>query len=455
MPSAEGTMHRNIQNRYITSMLIVFIMSVAATKCFADTTTLYRETYNFCTETLGKDAASEANWVGVVSGLAPEKLSNLKVVSYGVEDIGGSVNSLPVGLSQGYAFWFRPVEGLAVFTGEFQFDVGLLRAGDTSMRYLQRLSGVDSEGLANQTHVAILVDDMWYISREFARQTVPGVWESVEFSPANLAYGMVPYREAQGPVLPDSFSSPLPASGTVRAFGVFVPEVNGRVRLDNFEIVGPEPTDGSIGTEVQEPNVSLCPEGSPDHQGDSGLQPPEDDDSDTNPDQEEPDDTTGGGDGSLLSYEFCPLKQQGRGRYVSINRAQRGRLLRSIGDASLVDLRDRVLVRLYGRKRMRMGSLVNMKVGDYDPASKVLMLSVRPNTKPQRVRIGRLAAKALEEYLFFPGAPTEKHAPLFIQEGIQTAYSNSVKTFCKPDIRQMLKARAASVRLRIDDIISR
>ncbi len=33
-----------------------------------------------------------------MSGRAQERISNLKSVSYGSDDVGGSVNSLPIGL---------------------------------------------------------------------------------------------------------------------------------------------------------------------------------------------------------------------------------------------------------------------------------------------------------------------------------------------------------------------
>ena len=127
-------------------------------------------------------------------------------------------------------------------------------------------------------------------------------------------------------------------------------------------------------------------------------------------------------------------------------------MIRSISDSSLSDLRDRAIIRLFARRRMKMGSLVNVKVGDYDPDAKVLSLGVRPKSKPQRIKVGRVAAKALEEYLFFPGAPSEANAPLFIREGIQAAFTTTVEALCKPDVRSMLMVRDRSARIRIGDI---
>lgn len=438
--------------RYKAVFLMVISLCGVCTQALAESVTLYRETYNYCSGSLGKDTGNEVNWVGLVSGRAQERISNLKSVSYGSDDVGGSINSLPIGLSEGYAFWFKPVNGLAIFTAEFQFDVGILRAGNTSIEYLQRLSGVNVDGVPNKTHLAFLVDDTWYISQEFARQEKVGVWEQVSLTPGILTYGMTPYVDGLGPVIPTSFTSPLPAAGTVRAFGVFLDEVNGRVRLDNFMIKGTAPSDGSISTEVQEPDVSLCPEGSPDRDGEPDQDPSSDDDGDLTPDHNDPEDSDPEDDSTGFDYAFCPIKQQGRGRFVSLSRENRAKLMRTISDTSLTDLRDRAMIRLFARRRMKMGSLVNVKVGDYDPDTKVLTLGVRPKSKPQRIKVGRVAAKALEEYLFFPGAPSEEGAPLFIREGIQTAFTTTVEALCKPDVRSMLKVRSRSARIKIGDI---
>jgi hypothetical protein len=445
-------MVRDKARRYTAVFLIVISLCSVCTQAIAESVTLYRETYNHCSGTVGKDSGNEVNWIGLVSGRAQERISNLKSVSYGSDDVGGSVNSLPIGLSEGYAFWFKPVNGLTIFTAEFQFDVGILRAGDTSVEYLQRLSGVSVDDVPNKTHLAFLVDDTWYISQAFARQEKVGVWEQVSFAPGILTYGMTPYIDGLGPVLPTTFTSPLPAAGTVRAFGVFLDEVNGRVRLDNFMIKGTAPSDGSISTEVQEPDVSLCPEGSPDRAGEPGQDPPSDDEGDVTPDHNDPGDSHPEEDPTGYDYVFCPIKQQGRGRLVSLSREHRAKLIRSISDSSLSDLRDRAIIRLFARRRMKMGSLVNVKVGDYDPDAKVLSLGVRPKSKPQRIKVGRVAAKALEEYLFFPGAPSEANAPLFIREGIQAAFTTTVEALCKPDVRSMLMVRGRSARIRIGDI---
>ena len=93
--------------------------------------TIYRETFGYCTGSLGKPAADQTDWVGLVGGHAKERISNLKVFSYGLADVGGSVNSSPAGLAQGYSFWWKPVYGLSVLTSEFQFDAAILKSTTT------------------------------------------------------------------------------------------------------------------------------------------------------------------------------------------------------------------------------------------------------------------------------------------------------------------------------------
>ncbi len=421
-----------------------------ATAAQAEPQTVYRETFGYCTGTIGKDAAAEANWVGLVSGLPQAKISNLKVFSYGALDVGGSVNSNPLGLAQGYAFWFKPVYGLTLLTAEFEFDVGLLKNSQASIHYKQRLSGIDPAGQPNKTHLAILVDSVWYISDAFARQQVPGVWESAELTPGTLTYGTVPYVAGLGPTKPIDSGAPLPAAGTVRAFGVFMDEVNGRVRLDNFTVKALLASDGSISPDVQEPSVLLCPYSSPDRNGGSGAPtpPPDEDDGDNTPDRFVPDPVATPTPGPVVShstsYQFCAVKEQGAGRKVVISRKARAAILKKISGATLNELRDRVLVSLLAQRTMPLGALVNVKLGDYDANTGVLTVSTRPPAKPQRFKVRGGALRAMQAYLGHTDAPREVTAPLFV-DGAATSHALHVTTqraLCFADVRAMLRSRA-------------
>jgi hypothetical protein len=439
----------------IGASLIPSIFS--AQPAYAQTEVLYRETFGYCTASLGKEAADETSWMGMVTGLPKEKFSNLKVFSYGVTDVGGSVNSDPIGLSQGYAFWFRPVYGLTVVTREFPFDVGILKNSSATIEYRQRLSGINALGEANKTHLALLIDDTWYISSEFVRQTRPGVWERVTVTPANLVYGTVPGVAPVGPAVPAVFNAPLPAAGTVRAFGVFIDEVNGRVRLDNFQIRGIAPADGSISTQVQDPVIARCPATSPDRNGGGPPPPPDEDDSDETPDQftpEAPDRgiTPGSGGTHGTKFSFCPVGEQGRGKPVAISRKARAAIVRKIPQTTMLDLRDRALVSILGQRAVPLGAFVNSKRGDYDAISGVLTMSTRAAVKPLKLKLQSATRRALDAYLSHASAPKDPLAPLFVSSGVHAAHVTTQQAACLADIRTALKALAKQAKVAIAGI---
>jgi hypothetical protein len=402
----------------------------------AQSKTIYRETFGYCSGSIGKDAASETNWLGLVSGLPQAKVSNLKVFSYGDLDVGGSVNSSPIGLSQGYSFWFKPVYGLTILTPEFKFPVGLFKNSQALIEYRQRLSGVDPAGAPNKTHLALLVDNVWYISSQYAQQQRPGVWESVQFVPSELTFSSVEYVPGLGPNIPGELSAPLPAAGTVQAFGVFMSEVNGRVRLDNFTIKGVPPSDGSIPTGAEDPDVSLCPASSPDRNGGAGDTPPppadededDEDDDDSSIDRYRPEPLLPGITPTPVApveidehgkvYRFCALKEQGRGRIVNLTAKTRSAIMRSINGATLTDLRDRAILALLAQRKLPLGSLVNIKRGDLDLQGANITIATRAAKNATRLRLKKGVRDALNRYLSHKDAPQELAAPLFVSGAI-------------------------------------
>ncbi len=457
----------NFSSLCVASALAAALLPAAAR---AVPQTIYRETFGYCTGTLGKPAADETDWVGLVSGHPKERISNLKVVSYGSADIGGSVNSNPAGLSQGYSFWWKPVFGLSILTSEFQFDAAILKSTTTVIEYRQRLSGVDAVAQPNKTQLAIRIDDTWYISSEFVQQVKPGAWESAQVFPAALSYGTVPVVEGVGPELPATFGVPLPAAGTVKAFGLFIGEVNGRVRFDNFVIKAEVPANSTIDTSVQEPQVAPCPTLSPDWLGGDGqpTPPPDDDDGDTGEDHGTPDTPTptptptatltpsAEATGTTLPdeqhstvFEFCPIKQQGQGRAVILTGKVRSTLLRKVPQTTLEDLRDRAIVALLGQRPMPFGALVNSKVGDYDLVTGTISLSTRKAARPIKMRLKANARKVLDAYLGSDGAPRDPLAPLFINMGMHAAHVVTMKALCAADLRVIVKARARQAKVAV------
>lgn len=442
-----------------TSLLAVSMLT--AHPAVASPAILYRETFGYCSATLGKEAADQTGWMGLVSGHTKERISNLKVFSYGLSDIGGSVNSNPIGLAQGYTFWWKPVYGLAVLTTEFQFDVALLNSTSTTIEYRQRLSGVDVALQPNKTRLAIRVDDTWYISNEFVQQVRPGSWESAVVTPASLTYGVVTALDGVGPQTPESYASPLPLTGTVKAFGLFLDEVNGRVRFDNFMIKGEPPADGSIPTGVEDPDVSKCSPDSPDRSGGSQPTPtPDPDDGDGGVDHWMPDAPTPTPTPAITStpqgveqiqtvYQFCPVKEQGRGRKVVVPSKTRNALFKATPQTTLQDLRDRAVIAVLSQQSMPLGALVNVRFGDLNALSGAFTLSGRAAARPTKIKLRTVSRNALQAYLAHPDAPKDVAAPLFINTEVTSSRVITERALCSADLKVMLKARAQQARVSV------
>lgn len=446
----------------VMSATYVAAAILAATSVRAEPKTVYRETFGYCSGSLGKPAADQASWMGLISGHKKERISNLKVFSYGISDIGGSVNSNPIGLAQGYSFWWKAVYGLAVFTTEFQFDVGLLKDAATTIEYRQRLSGVDPNLQPNKTHLAIRVDDTWYISNEFVQQVKPGSWESVTVTPALLNYGTVAAIDGVGPETPTTFGVPLPAAGIVKSFGVFMDEVNGRIRFDNFTIKAELPRGSQISTTGQEPEVSSCPSDSPDRTGTPDSTPtPDPDDGDAGVDHEIPDTPTPTPTPAPhtpevhahdVAYQFCPVRQQGRGRSVVLSKKARSALIRTTSQGSSQDLRDRAILSLLAQRTMPLGALVNSKLGDLNVLGGSVTLVTRAGSKPTKLRLRGSTGRAFQDYLATLNAPKDILAPLFVNSTISGGYVVTQKALCSSDLAAMLKGRAKLAKISIPGI---
>lgn len=413
-------------------------------------TTIYKETYRYCTGSLGREAALEGIWGGYKSGSPLGKFSNLKVFSYGSLKVGGSVNSNPQGYAEGYAFWFRPVFGLSIVTAEMNFDVKYISTPGSLVSYEQRLSGVDAAGVPNQTQLAFLIDQTWYISREAARQVVPGTWEPVQIDPSTLMYGTVPYVSGLGAEVPTSYGTSLPSGGTVRAFGVFVTEVNGRVRLDNFEIKTSATVPASISTAIQAARVSGCPATSPDVTGAGGPPTPptpDPDDSDGTIDRFLPTDPAPPGVSIVapIAAQFCPIAEQGVGVKVKIPKSARKAFLKRAKTTTPTNLRDEAIAQIVSSRILPLGALVNVKVGDYDPTTGGIKVVLRRNALPKTVRLSKAARSALDSYLAALGSGRKSTDPLFV--AANKAGLDVAKAVCSKELKSVVTKRARSARL--------
>lgn len=415
----------------------------------AETRIFYRETFQYCTASLGKPAADETGWLGLVTGLPKEKFSNLKVFSYGSSIVGNAVNSAPNGRAEGYSFWFKPTYGLSVLTTEFSFDVGLLSKYPSSVEYEQRLSGVDAAGTFNQTQLIFLVDNDWYISGAATRQSKAGTWEPVNLDPSQLLYGKVPYVAGLGAAAPAAYNNSLPTTGTVRAFGIFMIEVNGRVRIDNFRLTTTGPIPQGMSTAIQSASVSLCPPTSPDVTGAPVPTPtPDPDDSDDGIDRGTPEPLfppgvqTPAPVPNVQAASFCSTKEQGVGLKVRVAKNSRKAFITKGIAQNGAGLRDKALASLFSSRLMPIGAAVNVRIGDYNPSAGTLKVSLKKGATPTSIKLARAVQINLKRYIASLGSQVTASDPMF---GVVATGQPSVdikRAACSAELKLALTRRA-------------
>lgn len=467
------------------SISLIFSNGIQLHTASAQTTpkVFYKEKFGFCTDSTGAPAASDAQWIALKAGQPLGKPGYLKVFSYGNDSDGGSVNSDPIGLAQGYAFWSKAVYGLTIFSYEFPFDVRLL----DSIDYEQKLSGVNANLEPNGTRLALLINNFWYISDRIVRQQgKPGAnWKPVSFRPFDETYGTTAYSSTVGPTSPLNFGLRLPGTGTVQAVGVFMEEVNGRVRLDNFRINGNISDGSGISTQEQAPDTSRCPFGSPDTGGVGGVTPTptrtpggtgggtggDDDDSDGGIDQQIPNETpppqlrtptptptatktprpaatalptpTATPDVNAQdTYVFCPSSEEGVGHTVLATTTARRALSKLAADPHAVDLRDAAVVSILTSQSLPIGSLVNLKLSDYLSQSGTLSVKSASPTTATSVQVKKKAKKLLDRYISQVRGAAKQNAPLFTSFEKTTKVLTPNNAACLKELWKILKRRA-------------
>ena len=447
-----------VRNSFSRACVRAFLLSCvaagasASSDVYGESKTFYKETFQYCTSSLGKPAADETAWMGLVTGLPKEKFSNLKVFSYGSAVIGGSINSAPLGKSQGYTFWFRPTYGLSVLTSELSFDVGLISKHPATVEYEQRLSGADASGVMNQTQLIFLIDDTWYISGTATRQVKSTSWEPVKLDPSTLLFGAVPYVAGLGAATPTQYNNSLPLTGTVRAFGVFVAEVNGRVRIDNFTLTTTGTLPAGMSSVVEQTTVASCPATSPDVTGAPVPSPTPD-----------PEDSGGGIDRGIPespippvvptpvvrtdTASFCSTSEQGAGLRVKVARANQKAFVTKGIPKSTVGLRDRALAHLYVTRVMPIGATVNVRVGDYDVATGKLKLSLRRGAAAKSVTLPKPVQATLKRYIASLGAQVVATDPMFGAIGSGGVTIDTKQAACLSELKSVIAKRAQAARV--------
>lgn len=421
---------------------------VSPDEALAESKTIYKETYQYCTSSLGKPAADESGWMALVTGLPKEKFSNLKVFSYGSSVVGGSVNSSPHGKAEGYSFWFKPAYGVSFLTAEFSFDVGLISKYPSSVEYEQRLSGADTTGVMNQSQLIFLIDNNWYISGTAFRQNRPTSWEPVKVDPSELLYGVVPYVAGLGASAPTAYDTSLPLNGTVRAFGVFVTEVNGRVRIDNFTIATTGPLPVGMSTAVQSTSMALCPPTSPDVTGAPVPSPtPDPEDSDGGIDRGTPENPRLPGVPTPYApgASFCSTAEQGAGLRVRVSRRAAKAFVTKGLEKGTVGLRNKALALLYSNRVMPVGALVNVRVGDYDPTAGRLKVSLKKGAPTTSIKLSRPVQISLKRYIAAFGSQAGATDPMF--GTVRTNNIDVKAAACSAELKRVIERRAKAAKL--------
>jgi hypothetical protein len=443
-------------------------------------TTVYRETFTFCSNSLGKEAAEQTSWLALKSGSLIGRIGFLKVFPYGSRDIGNMMNSAPLGYAQGYSFWSKAVYGLSVLTDEFPIQASLLSNPATTIEYVQRLSGINATFVPNKTHLLFLIDSTWYISDQGVAQTNGGIaWEKVSVTPATLTYGTVPLLEGRGADIPQTGGTTLPTTGTVRAFGLFLREVNGRVRIDNFSITTDSTEASAFSITPQDARTDLCPGQSPDKgQTSPPVEPPLPDDKEedsSNPgspngiDQQIPNETpppnltpettppvaetppptptaSPAPPAPPASYTFCPTTEEGSGKALKPSVAVQ-RVLKKNMRRTSIDLRNRFMAALLFQKKLPLGSLVNLPRSNYDSIRSTLIVPVNAAKKMQQIKLTRGTAKILNDYLSGLPAETDAQAPLLAAFDPATKSISPKKAVCLAEINSLIRRYAKSARI--------
>jgi len=420
----------------IAALSLLILVSSATAAPF------YQENFNFDSFAVPQnDALNQAGWKALVPGLRVRKFGNLKV-SPGIVRNAPCYNSFPSGPEDGYSLWTKVIDGLTVFSEEYSFSVDSL----SEASYLQRLSGYAADLVTyDGTRLALKIrssdnSEKWYISDSIARQKKLGAWEEVNFSPKTISYAIVQPTGEVGPPVPAAGNNgnPLPANGVVTGFGVFIDRMNGRVRLDNFTLsddlasngIAPQPTptrrpgpQPTIDNPDPEPDITPQPD---------GTVPPGATVSPTPTRQP----------GINVSYNFCTASRRAT-RRIKMSRSAAAVVLRKIKGTSAKVLRNRVIVEIVLKRKIRASSLENVRVSDFYREGTASYLNVY-GTERKAVRLTRLLAKRVSNYMRRAGVGGEPQSPLFrvfTRKGVITTSAVCQKELSKVVTSAIRKAR--------------
>lgn len=385
------------------------------TGAVAHSAPFYRETFPSCTGATGTQAAFMTGWKALRTARPLGQPGYLKVFPPGAPELLDAFNSAPYGGQQGQAFWSKSTSGLTIFTDEYSFELSLLK----NISFSHRL-----DSLTDAMRPVFLIGGSWYIAEQGLFQKKLKVWETKEFDPRAFTYSISSISPGVGPEVGAIKGQSLPPIGEVKAFGLFLPTVTDKVRFDNFTLhdwssADPLPSLTDLSRCSDLPSIGTAPVSTP------------------VPGTIDPEEPTV----PAIRYSFCN-RARGRGMSLSLTRAQRTLLMRSLARETVRNLRDKLLLTLLLSVRsLKTTSLSNVRVGQYYVVGGVWYLSLE-GRKPLKIR-GQLK-RVLDRYLEVAKLQLASDGPLFrvIESNQQTT-----RALCTADMERMLRRRLAKVRL--------
>ena len=365
---------------------------------------IYRETFSHCSQYEGKFAALNSGWQALRYGKTLGNPGFMKVFPPGSSHIRTAVQSNPRGSTEGHAFWSKPSKALLIVTDEFRFDLKDLN----TITYEQRLDAKSNTTGRNidVTHIALLINDTWWISDKGQRQNHVGYWEPVTFHPHEHTFGTSRYVPGHGTTRPEGSGMYLPVSGEVQAFGVFIPYIRDRVRLDNFTVT-------NFGLNTEEPLA------------------------------EEPDCDCGD---DLLNIDlYCgsgkvrKLKGGLRAKYVR-------RLVRMVRENSLSASRDRAILSMFGGAKITTDQISRLSASNYVSMGSTSGGLLVNGKRPRFLRISSFAAMWLDTYLAESPALSSSDTPL-IRSLSPDGNSFTQNPYCPQQVYRTVRRYAKRARL--------
>jgi hypothetical protein len=422
----------------ISTALVLVISLLLIGRHDASAAPVYRETFQYCLRQGNTSINSSllTGWRAIRKGKGVGDGGNLKSSPPGSPNVLKAFRSAPVGATSGNVLWtFATTTGLTIFTDEFSFDIGSIKR----VQYDQRFDGLTASTVERDgSRIAFLIAGFWYISDQRFDVAKRSVWETVDVDLTKLTFGTSPGSINVGPTTPQNSGLSLPSNAVVTAFGVYIPRVNDRVRIDNFTLrdLAPEDAYGPGEDGDLTPCQVVNPQGTPVNPQGTPITP------------------------TVKPETFCSDTQiKSLGKLKLPTRLAQD-IIKTLGRSTTKGKRDAGLLLFIAQMRgsINVEQLTNMRVKDYDSVSGVLRIpsSIRSDQNAgvaasgTDVKLNRLTRSAMNRYLRSYKASAEAFLWPQVDRGLETPIATSL---CTKQFARLLRLRAERIGLRIKFIL--